>query len=222
LIKNIYLLFFLLTQDKEQSVHLLTWLFLPGTIIHELSHLLVAEVLGVATGELSFKPEIKENDQVHLGSLKVAKTGPLRHFLIGLAPTLAGITSIALITHFTFLPLLQKTLSLSFQPINYQNHIINLTLLFLISYLLFCLSNTMFSSKQDLKTILFPILLTLILLAFFWSTGLKIALPGKLITGFNQVLKTLNYALLAALIIDLIFLIFIRLLLGLKLRRLTN
>ncbi len=216
LTRNLYLLFFLLTQNKEQSVQFLTWLFLPGTVIHELSHLLVAELLRVPTGQLSFTPEIRENNQVRMGGVKIAKTGPLRYFLIGLAPTLVGITTITLIMHFSFLPLLQKVLTLPFRPANYQLLITNYCLLFALCYLIFALSNTMFSSKKDLKTILFPILLIVVLGAFFWLGDFKISLPLEMINSFTLLLKTLNYALLGTMIIDLLFLTFIRLLLHRK------
>jgi hypothetical protein len=209
--KNLFFFFYLLTKDNETSINLLTWLFLPGTIIHELSHLLTAELLGVRTGELSFRPEIRENNEIRLGGLKMAKTDPLRHSLIGLAPTLVGMTMIASLVHFVFIPLAQKTFSFSFSPANYQLLFTNYSLLFTLCYLIFILSNTMFSSKKDLETILFPLLLLTLLGTVIWLGKFRISFPPKIISLVTNLLKKFDWALLATAIIDLVFLSFIKL-----------
>lgn len=65
--------------------------FLPGTIVHELSHWVVAEVLRVKTGEITIFPDDQEGETQRLGSVATAKTDPFRGFLIGLAPFISGI-----------------------------------------------------------------------------------------------------------------------------------
>ncbi len=69
-------------------------IFLPGTILHELSHFLVAEILGVRTGTIEVLPEFHEKSDSlseRLGSVQTAKTGPIRSFLIGAAPFITGL-----------------------------------------------------------------------------------------------------------------------------------
>ncbi|HUV47130.1 MAG TPA: hypothetical protein VMW29_03270 [Candidatus Bathyarchaeia archaeon] len=207
--KKLHLFFFLICKDKEQSIQLLTWLFLPGTVVHELSHLLVAELLRVPTGELSFTPEIRANNEIRAGGLKMAKTGPLRHALIGLAPIMVGITSIAGFTYFCLLPLLQKTLSIPFRPFYYQQLIINWLAIFIFSFLIFNLSNTMFSSKKDLETIVFPLLIIGLFGFAFWFAGIRISFAPKTIFFFTNILKYLDFALLGTVVIDFFFMLLV-------------
>ena len=54
----------------------------PGVFLHEFSHILMAEMLRVPTGELKLKPEIKDG-HLTLGSAQIAATDPLRLTLIG-------------------------------------------------------------------------------------------------------------------------------------------
>lgn len=68
-----------------------TILFLPGTIIHELSHWLIAEILRVRTGEITIFPDDEEGRERKLGSVATERSDPFRAFLIGLAPFISGI-----------------------------------------------------------------------------------------------------------------------------------
>jgi len=211
--KKLHLFFFLLCKDKRQSIQLLTWLFLPGTIVHELSHLLAAELLGVPTGELSFTPEIRDNNEVRAAGLKMAKTGPIRHSLIGLSPIMVGITSIASLTYFCLIPLLQKTFNTPFRPFYYQQLITNWLAIFIFSFLIFNLSNSMFSSKKDLETILFPLLIISLFGLALWLDIIKITFSPKIVLFFTNLLKYLDFALLGTLVIDFLFLLLVNFLL---------
>jgi hypothetical protein len=67
-------------------------IFLPGTIIHELSHWIVAEILQVRTGEITIFPDDNESgNNQKLGSVATERTDPFRGFLIGLAPFISGL-----------------------------------------------------------------------------------------------------------------------------------
>lgn len=82
----------LLFGSTKPGLGLYSLVFLPGTIIHELSHWIVAEVLQVRTGEISIFPDSStEDDTQRLGSVATEKTDPFRSFLIGLAPFITGI-----------------------------------------------------------------------------------------------------------------------------------
>lgn len=212
LTQSLFLFFYFLVKEKERAIQLLTWLLLPGTVIHELSHLLVAELLRVPTGELSFTPEIRENNEVRAGGLKIAKTGPLRHSLIGLAPSLVGITSLTALSYFGLIPLWKKISQTPIRPLYYQQLISNLLLIFLVCYLIFILSNTMFSSKKDLETILFPILIISIIVLALFLGKIQVQLSDPIINLISQIFKSLNLALFLTVIIDLIFLLLIKLL----------
>ncbi|KKU25515.1 MAG: putative membrane protein [Microgenomates group bacterium GW2011_GWA2_46_16] len=82
----------LLFDTPRPGIILYSVLVLPGTVIHELSHWLVAEILQVRTGEIVILPELTGGDgEERLGSVQTERTDPLRGFLIGIAPFLTGL-----------------------------------------------------------------------------------------------------------------------------------
>lgn len=138
---------FRITKSHKAVVSTLAIVFLPGTIIHELAHLLSAGVMLVPVGEINVVPEI-EGQSVKLGSVQIGKTDPLRRSIVGVAPVLFGLILIfsifLLVPIGSSLPWWQTALAL---------------------YLLFEIGNTMFSSKKDLEgTIIFAA--TILILAF--------------------------------------------------------
>jgi len=88
--RYITILLFRLTKSHTTTIHLLSVLFLPGVIVHELSHAFMASILVVRVGKMEFWPQIHE-DRVKLGSVQIAKSDPFRRFLIGAAPLFGGI-----------------------------------------------------------------------------------------------------------------------------------
>lgn len=136
LINSLAQTFFRFTKSHKTVVNILAVLFLPGTIIHELSHLLVAGVILVPVGEIDVLPQVQEKG-VRLGSVQIGQTDPFRRTIVGVAPVLVGIASILGILYFTQsgsqLVLWQLVLSL---------------------YLIFQIGNTMFSSKKDLEGVI--------------------------------------------------------------------
>lgn len=138
------------TISKFVSVNLLSFLFLPGTIIHELSHMIIAAILFVPVGEMEFVPK-KSGNGIKLGSVEIGKTDPIRRAVIGFAPVLAGLMLIITIVYFFSSNLL------FFQD---QKIYLSIVIIVAIIYLLFAISNTMFSSKKDMEGTV-EILLTL-------------------------------------------------------------
>lgn len=83
----------LLFGNARVGVYLYSIFFLPGTILHELSHWLVAEILQVRTGELQVLPNLSEpadKNEERLGFVMTGRTDPIRSFLIGFAPFFTG------------------------------------------------------------------------------------------------------------------------------------
>ena len=147
-------LIYRLTKSHRAVVRILALLFLPGTIIHELAHLLFAGVMLVPVGEMNVLPEIDEKG-AKLGSVQIGHTDPLRKMVIGVAPVLLGLVLI-----FSIFLLVKIGISPWWQVI-------------LALYLLFEIGNTMFSSRKDIEgSILFLILvitvITIILLAIYF------------------------------------------------------
>src|SRR3989344_7253592 len=181
-------------------VDLLFFLLLPGVLLHELSHLLTAEILQVPTGHISLSPHL-DKDQLRLGSAQIGLTDPIRLTLIGTAPFLAGTITLWLI----LVVGLRLDLNQLALPIFNYWHL-------LFYYLIFAISNTMFSSPSDLQAAALPVVLLLIILGLFQLTNLN--LPISLVD-----LST-NLFWLLAIIFSLVLALNLLLLLPLKLLRL--
>lgn len=177
---------------------LTTLLLFPGTVIHELAHLFVAEVLGVRTGKLTLVPEYLEETpgQVRSGSVAIAKTDPIRRSLIGLSPIFVGLAALTGISYY-------------FQQWNHET--ITTVVLF---YLLFAISNTMFSSREDMKGVI-PVLLTLGLFATAaYVAGVRIGLTGHAEIIIGRVLSSLSQSLGLVLAVNIVLLLLLKFLIA--------
>ncbi len=184
-------------------------LLLPGTVIHEVSHMLVAEILGVRTGEFNFMPQKKENsNEIRIGGIKIAKSDPIRRTIIGVSPIFLGLVLISVLFYLQILPIIKN-------PSLFLNNNWQYYLLFgLSSYALFVVSNTMFSSKKDLEQAIYPIVLLIILVVALQIGGItiKVSLNQQTRDFFLNILQSLNYSLLATISIDIVFLLLAKIL----------
>lgn len=155
LTKSLSKIFLGITKSQTVTIHLLSFLFLPGVIVHELSHLLVAGVLFVRTGEIEFVPKITKNG-VKLGSVEIATTDPIRRAIIGFAPVFVGLSIILGLVYFA---LDSSSIVQTIEP----STMLGISIRALIFYLLFVVSNTMFSSSRDLEGTI-EILITLLII----------------------------------------------------------
>lgn len=130
-------LLYRITHSHIWTVRLIALTFLPGTLIHELSHAIVAGMLFVDSGEINLWPKIHESG-VKLGSVEIYQTDALRRAIIGVAPVLVGISLIV----GTLLILVNFYQSGGSFPV---------WALLIYSYILFIVGNTMFSSRKDLE-----------------------------------------------------------------------
>ncbi|MEI6690868.1 MAG: hypothetical protein WCL07_03920 [bacterium] len=76
---------------------------LPGTIVHELSHWLTAEILRVPTGQITILPTINDDrgGSQNLGSVATGSTDPFRGLLIGGAPFVVGMGILVVLSKLT-------------------------------------------------------------------------------------------------------------------------
>lgn len=193
---NIYNSVFILTKNKNVAVGILVAILLPGTIIHEVSHFLIATILRVPTGELTVVPTIEEDGEVKAGKLFLEATDPFRLSLIGLAPMIIGLAIIYIIGKVA-IPNINSLLTTNYQL---------LTIFGL--YLLIIMSITMFSSKKDMQGFLIAGPVTLILIFALYYVGVRVFLDKTLITKLISFLSELNYYLVITAILNfLIFLI---------------
>lgn len=194
LINSLSHLFLKLTRSHRVTVHILSILFLPGTILHELSHLLVAGILMVPVGEIDLLPEV-EGEQVKLGSVQIGHTDPFRRILIGVAPLVLGLSAIIGLIYFN------KDSLLHFSPV---------WLSVLVIYLIFQITNTMFSSKKDLEgaLVFIGVVLTvavIVVLALYFTGHMPdLSFVNSLdFRSFNDFLTTVDKFILGPLLLDL-------------------
>lgn len=181
--------YYRLTRSKKVTIYLLSFLFLPGTLIHEMSHFIMALILRVPVGELELVPKLIDGG-VKMGSVKIAKTDPFRRILIGTAPILTGTLII---------------LGLFFYGSLYELFGNNL-FIFLTGYLVFEVGNTMFSSKKDMEGALKFFLFILVVGVIFYLIGVRFSglNPSEIFMHprFIQIFQKASLYLLAPIGID--------------------
>lgn len=190
--KKVSGLIYKLTKSKKWTIWLTSVFFLPGTFLHEISHFLTALVLFIPLGKINFTPEF-ENDEVRLGSVEIGKTDFLRRFIVGVAPVVFGVGFIYLVLLYTA----SNTL------------LSNLWVLLLVSYFVFEIGNTMFSSRKDMEGAWKLLVLILVLGAAFYFLGSRVYVSegSFLSTGFIEILKLGNIFLAVPIVIDLLLLL---------------
>lgn len=143
--KAVFLMVFRMTKSVHIATTFLAIFFLPGVILHEMSHYLSATLVRVRTGKVEFMPEIHGNT-VKLGSVEVAQSDLLRRSAIGVAPLLVGCLCLYGISY------LSSQILVSWESVK----------TILVGYSMFLIGNTMFSSKKDMEGVWLPIGLLLI------------------------------------------------------------
>lgn len=185
LTQKLYALFLLLFRARSVAVSAITLLLFPGTVIHELSHLFTAEILGVRTGKLTLAPESIRGENIKTGSVAIAATGPFRRAIIGLSPLFAGLLALSAISYF-----LQQYFTTP------QGPTLQLALSYGLSfYFLFTISNSMFSSREDMRGF-WPLAITLgLFIGAAYAFGLRIGLEGRILEVVTIALSSLVQSL---------------------------
>lgn len=176
----------------EKFSHLLVaFIFLPGTIIHEFSHAFTAIILLLKVRQISVFPMIQQ-DRIKLGSVHYERKDPIRGLLVGITPIFGGLSLLFLMNFFKLIP----------------NESIWLTILF--GYLVFTISSTMFSSRQDLVDLLYilPIALLAIFIMYVFAISPEIIIEK--LPDTQTFFKTLNMYLLFCEIIHIILLVILK------------
>lgn len=83
-------LWLLIFRDPDIAMITYSLTVLPGVVLHETSHWVIATVLGVRTGRFSVFPERTTDGHLRLGFVETERTDVLREALIGAAPLLVG------------------------------------------------------------------------------------------------------------------------------------
>jgi hypothetical protein len=181
-----------ITRSRSISITILTIILFPGTVIHELSHLFTAEIMGVRTGTLTLAPESIDDTDIQSGSVQVEVTDPFRRTLIGIAPTVTGILTLSALSWWL------STVVTQVSTLPYQLLAVG------ILYLILTVSNTMFTSKEDLKGVL-PVAIIVALLGItVYFSGIHITLPLTVLSLLATIVRTLAQNLAIVIAINLI------------------
>ena len=93
--REIQAVFLILTRDTRLTMGIFSFIFLPGVLLHESSHFLMAKILAVRTGKFSIFPKSLPDGRLQLGYVETAKSDIIRDSLIGAAPLIIGTLFVA-------------------------------------------------------------------------------------------------------------------------------
>lgn len=203
-------IFLLFTKRIDLSILLFSIVFLPGVLLHEISHFLTAKLLRVPTGRFSVLPRPLPEGKLQLGYVETYKTDVFRDALIGIAPLLTGMTVIALISYFQFeiIPS-SDTIKIASMNINMDTffRVYNQSDFWLWFYFIFVISSTMYPSASDRRSWLPMFVLLFVILLVFILLGAGPWMVDVLIPGFNQLLLGLSIILGISALIHVVLLI---------------
>lgn len=136
---------------------------MPGVFVHEMAHLVVAELLQVKTHGIEFVPELS-GSSLKMGSVQVEKSDILRRLLIGVAPLIVG-SLILVISLF----LLGKIYTYDSVFSSWTSFALTI----LIGLVIFIITNTMFSSKKDVEGLVETLIVAGILVGALYFIGIR-------------------------------------------------
>lgn len=196
--RSLSYLFHRITRSEKWTIYLMALFFFPGTLIHELAHYLTAGILFVRVGKIEFVPKVM-GIGVKLGSVEIGHSDPIRRALIGMAPFFWG-TAIILIILFAF---------------QSYGGLQNTGLTILTGYVLFEISNTMFSSRKDMEGTLELFLAVFSITVIAYLIGIRfpeVDQDALLTPEVISLFQTGSFFLAIPLVIDIALLLLLRLL----------
>ena len=179
---------------KDQIIYsIIALIYFPGTVLHELSHMIAALLLLLRVTDVHVFPTWKDN-VIILGRVLYEKKDVLRSILVGVAPLFGGIIFLG------WLSVLDVGTSS------------NLLLQIIVIYLVFAISSTMFSSKQDLVDFLYVIPVGIVMTIAYYIFQPDFSLISKLIGDLEaprKILYAVTKYLLVSISIHTIFIIIV-------------
>lgn len=166
-----------------KSSVLISIIFFPGTVLHELSHYLMATALLLKVRDVQLFP-VKSGDHIRLGSVSYEKQDFARGIAVGIAPIFTGLLFFWLTARNNLFPADGLMMNLLF------------------GYLIFVISSTMFSSRQDLVDLLYIIPLTIIVAGALYIFNIDI-IPIFFNNQVIRILETINFYLFLSIVINL-------------------
>ena len=208
--KEIQAILLIISRSQNFTVGVFSLLFFPGVFLHELSHFIMAKILGVRTGKFSLFPKMMDDGRLQLGYVEAASTDIFRDSLVGLAPLISGMIFVAIsASSFLHLTILWDTLrnqqwTLFFMGIQALPTVQNFWIWFIPT---FAVSTTMMPSESDRHAWLPLGLLSLLLVILAILSGAGPWLMQNLAPPFNVFLRSSSLLLLVSVLIHILLII---------------
>ncbi|MFH2038941.1 MAG: hypothetical protein ABIJ65_05845 [Chloroflexota bacterium] len=202
--------FIIITRKPNVAIALFALVFFPGVFLHELSHLVVARLVGVRTGRFSLIPRSKADGHLQLGFVETSQTDWVRASLIGAAPLIAGGLFIAFVANFQMdLPLLWDILLKGQFDLFWMGIIAlpNLHNFWIWFYLTFVVSSTMLPSPSDRQAWMPLILVIFLLIGLAVLVGAGSWMFESLAPPINSLLRSLAILFGISVIVHIVLLI---------------
>lgn len=169
----------LFIKNEKSIFAIISFIFFPGTIIHEMSHFFMAIILMLKVRGITIFPTW-EDGYIKLGSVVYEKGDYVRGVLVGIAPIIVGLLFFWWISAVNIFP---------------SN---NVSLTILLGYLIFAVSSTMFSSKQDLVDLIFliPFIVLGFIIIYIFNIKIQIPFNESMAKYVVEHIKTVNIYLL--------------------------
>lgn len=198
---------FLITRRIDLALAIFSILFLPGVLLHELSHYFAARLLRVPVGRFSIIPQPLPGGRLRLGYVETGQTDFLRDALIGAAPLIAGSLFVA---YAGFVHLAFSDLWIQFSSGDISSIVTAISLavrqpdFWIWFYVIFVVSSTMFPSESDRRA-WGPILLTiLVFLAVLFIAGAGPWLWENLGAGMLRFMHILSLIFMLSALVHLV------------------
>lgn len=191
---NLYSILHRIFRNDTTVVYIVSFIFLPGTFIHELCHAMTTVLLGGRVSKFSVWPKV-ENGAIKMGYAEVEVLDIFRNSLIGTSPLIFGVVIL-------------YYLGSIFQSST-------LTLQIIFAYIIFQVANSMFLSPSDVKEFNLLFLISISVLAIFYLVNfyyMKLDfLPQDLnflkTSIYLEKLQSINLMLVLPLILNFVILI---------------
>jgi len=207
---EIQAIFLLLTRRQDIAIVLFSLLFLPGVLVHEVSHFFMARLLGVRTGRLSIVPRPMEDGRLRLGYIETGRADFVRDALIGAAPLLFGGVLVGYVALYPLgVPDLWNRLTSGSSAAAQQGvvQLISQADFWIWFYLAFAISSTMMPSRSDRRGWLPVSLLVILILVVGIAAGAGPWLIRQASSTMDRALVVITFVLGTGLAVHMILLI---------------
>lgn len=202
--RHIQGLILLLTGRANIATMIYDLLVLPGVVLHELSHVLVALLLGLRVLQINLF-QFRRRDDPRQGEVIVTKADPLRMSVVGAAPLIGGVTVLVLVLRWLDPP----TVSLDLSALSQLWQQLRDPATVIAAYLLFAIANTMFPSEADRRAWWVVGVALLALAVALLALGFRPTIPPLWVERLATQADQLVSALLSVVVIDVVVLVIV-------------